>query len=345
MASIQIDTILKMLPTIPPSEVPRAYALLRGYTTILQYRSTPTAEFDNFACCRSDDEIHDCTGSPYCHAAEIVFDARPDFAATEHVESVESPSLDADQACRHAADIRVLWDKPENMEKAEGLFREIVDKYPSLANGHFGLGELLIVKADREQTQPPAMVAEGLSHLHEATRLDPWHHEATLKLSSKLCPVNFQWAEALCQLALRAAGKDRDLLYPPEWQAGDYWQVAIAAAENGAQEFSVEMFCRAIGLDGKFSGYYMPSSQQANSCWQKALRSLGKTEWFDKQDKHQQRVWNVLHGGSMLDDPLVIACPSDTCHQRLRIPNTGGKLRVTCPKCKTVFTYNEEERA
>ena len=37
---------------------------------------------------------------------------------------------------------------------------------------------------------------------------------------------------------------------------------------------------------------------------------------------------------------IHVNCPNKNCRQKLRIPMTKGRLRITCPKCNTIFEYD-----
>lgn len=45
------------------------------------------------------------------------------------------------------------------------------------------------------------------------------------------------------------------------------------------------------------------------------------------------------------DDRLdVVRCPNSTCASQMRVPIGRGKLTVTCPKCKSPFSYDPQQR-
>ena len=37
---------------------------------------------------------------------------------------------------------------------------------------------------------------------------------------------------------------------------------------------------------------------------------------------------------------IHVSCPNKNCRQKLRIPMTKSRLRITCPKCNTIFEYD-----
>ena len=40
-----------------------------------------------------------------------------------------------------------------------------------------------------------------------------------------------------------------------------------------------------------------------------------------------------------LKEKIIIECPNKDCRQKLGIPKTTNTLRVTCPRCRTSFSY------
>ncbi len=59
------------------AEAARAFAAKGGYIAIVRYRSSGSgSDFTNIGTCRSEAEIKGYLTSPYCHAAEILYDGR-----------------------------------------------------------------------------------------------------------------------------------------------------------------------------------------------------------------------------------------------------------------------------
>lgn len=79
-----------------------------------------------------------------------------------------------------------------------------------------------------------------------------------------------------------------------------------------------------------------------NYYWQKNL-----AEWIKiNLDIERQRSYRLPHESNNTEnnqavnnEKVRINCPNKSCRQILQIPARKGKLRVTCPTCKTIFQY------
>jgi tetratricopeptide (TPR) repeat protein len=198
------------------------------------------------------------------------------------------------ELCARAAELRQEWQAEENLVKAEDLFREAVQKFPDLWTSHFGLGEILVLKAGRSQISSGPPLDEGRQELKKAVALDPAQPEPLLKLANTLAETDIAAAEGFYEQALEALQGQAEGLYSVDWQSGDHWQFAIGAAENGRDSIAVDAFCRAIEMNYNYSGMYMPSTDRANAVWQSALRKLGRTEWFDQQKEHEDLFGDLV---------------------------------------------------
>ena len=60
-------------------------------------------------------------------------------------------------------------------------------------------------------------------------------------------------------------------------------------------------------------------------------------EWLSKEaerEVQEQRKWK---SELEIEKKTSVNCPNERCRQKIRIPETPRKLRVTCPKCNTRF--------
>jgi len=77
MASQNIDTFRQDYPGKSDSEAAREYAGKRGCIAIVRYKSSASAkDFTNIGTCNTEVDIKGYLTSPYCHAAEIIYDGR-----------------------------------------------------------------------------------------------------------------------------------------------------------------------------------------------------------------------------------------------------------------------------
>jgi hypothetical protein len=75
MGSLSIDR--EANPGKSDAEIAKAIATKYGYIAVVRYKNSSTAhEFTNFGTCQTEDEIRGYLSSPYCHAAEVVYDGR-----------------------------------------------------------------------------------------------------------------------------------------------------------------------------------------------------------------------------------------------------------------------------
>jgi len=169
----------------------------------------------------------------------------------------------------------------ENLTKAETFFREAIQRFHNLWMSHFGLGELLLLKAARSFEKSGPVFSEGVTEVTRATELDPNQAEPQLKLASTLAALDINTAERYYSQALKTLKSRAEPMYPVLWQAIDHWKFAILAAEASHQSISIDAFCRAIEIDDVFAGKYTPSHPLANAAWQSALKKLGKAGWFE----------------------------------------------------------------
>ncbi len=77
MASIHIAIMREKYPGKTDIEAAKDFAREFGYIAVIRYKSTPSApDYTNVGVCKLDQEISGYLTSPYCHAAEIIFDGR-----------------------------------------------------------------------------------------------------------------------------------------------------------------------------------------------------------------------------------------------------------------------------
>jgi hypothetical protein len=77
MGSQDIDAIRSNYPGKSDPEIAKALAEKYGHIAIVRYKnSASSSDFTNIGTCRSEAEIRGYLTSPYCHAAEIIYDAR-----------------------------------------------------------------------------------------------------------------------------------------------------------------------------------------------------------------------------------------------------------------------------
>jgi ankyrin repeat protein/CHAT domain-containing protein/tetratricopeptide (TPR) repeat protein len=174
---------------------------------------------------------------------------------------------------RRAADLRRQWQEESPGVQAEALFREAIRRFPDRWEGHYGLGEVLHLKANRERSKPGPWIGEMLRELRQAAELAPDHIEPALKLAKAVADLDVESAGPLYRKAVDTTVPGRPTLYDESWQAGDHWDIAIrAAGKAGHEALSFEAFCRAIDHDPSYyGGYVMPAEDRAQSIWSLAL--------------------------------------------------------------------------
>lgn len=180
---------------------------------------------------------------------------------------------EAYEICRRAADLRREWQDESHRVQAETLFREAIQRFPERWEGHFGLGELLHLKANREKSKSGSHLDEMMRELRQAATLAPDHVEPMLKLARVVADLDVESAGPLYRKAVDTTVPGRPTLYEESWQSADHWAIAIRAAGKAGHEWlSFEAFCRAIDLDPSYyGGYVMPASERAREIWSLAL--------------------------------------------------------------------------
>lgn len=203
-------------------------------------------------------------------------------ASTEEAPAVgpDDCSSDAVTRCRQAAELRTNWQQSGNLEAAEAIYRETVNEAPDLWMAHFGLGELLLLKAARAQQRSGSTIDEGFRHLKRAAELAPDRREVLLKLAHKLAvfkpPVgDLHVAEQHYHKALTLMSAAQESLNPEGWQSGDHWEFACEAAVGGLMELAVTAFEHAIRMNRNYYSLQIrPGAATAVQCWQKALQRV-----------------------------------------------------------------------
>lgn len=77
MGSLDIQSARSDYPGKSDQEVARAMAEKWGYIAVVRYKNSPgSSDFTNFGTCMTEAEIRGYLTSPYCHAAEVIFDGR-----------------------------------------------------------------------------------------------------------------------------------------------------------------------------------------------------------------------------------------------------------------------------
>ena len=77
MASIEIESARKDYPGGSDQEIAKALAAKHDYMAVVRYKNSPgISEFTNFGLCKTEAEIRGYMSSPYCHAAEVIYDGR-----------------------------------------------------------------------------------------------------------------------------------------------------------------------------------------------------------------------------------------------------------------------------
>lgn len=182
--------------------------------------------------------------------------------------------------CLEAAMLRQNWDKEGNLKQAEELYREAVKLFPNCWVAHFGLGEVLSVRVNNEHIIAGPIVDETVSELKEACKLAPDRREPHLKLAAEYVKMNPNAAEMVFRKAIDQCDNGKGCVYPLVWQAGDYWSIAVSAAESHElMSLALEAFCRAIYLKPyNYGGYVKPSSSVATAVWNTALQLLPDDE-------------------------------------------------------------------
>ena len=77
MSSQNIESIRSDYPGKSDTEATKAFAEEYGYIAIVRYKNSTTAsDFTNIGTCKTEAEIRGYLTSPYCHAAEVIYDGR-----------------------------------------------------------------------------------------------------------------------------------------------------------------------------------------------------------------------------------------------------------------------------
>ena len=77
MSSIDIKSVRSDFPGMPDGEAAKALAEKYNYIAVVRYKRSPDgAEFTNFGTCTTEAEMRGYLTSPYCHDAEVIYDAR-----------------------------------------------------------------------------------------------------------------------------------------------------------------------------------------------------------------------------------------------------------------------------
>ncbi|MCP4396505.1 MAG: hypothetical protein GY801_04205 [bacterium] len=76
MSSCSVEYKRKEFPGKSDSEVAEATALKYGFVTIVRYKNSLDGDYTDFGCCINDRDINNYLNSSYCHAPEIIYDAR-----------------------------------------------------------------------------------------------------------------------------------------------------------------------------------------------------------------------------------------------------------------------------
>jgi len=154
--------------------------------------------------------------------------------------------------------------------QAEDKAREAIFLEPELGQAHLLLGELLILKWQREEYMA------GYSRIKNEAR-------AELENSIRLMPKDPRPIYMLCHLDLSMdaisplyhkalslpEGKSREF-------ASSHWDFAITASKEGHKEIAINSFRRALSLNPKMIGLLEPTVNPAYTYWLEAK----KRKWW-----------------------------------------------------------------
>jgi tetratricopeptide (TPR) repeat protein len=190
----------------------------------------------------------------------------------------EASQAEMKQLCAEAAALRCEWKQPGNVEQAEVLFRQAIEKFGHCWAAHYGLANTLLFQFALNRQEPDYQKrAEALNALKRAINLDSVQREPLLELARRTAPIDIKEGRRLYQRAMRASDADQQPLFPMEWQAPHHFRFAIAAAEGGLNALAIDAFCRAFEIDGQFKTQ-APNPPKARTCWNLALKKLGGGE-------------------------------------------------------------------
>lgn len=184
-----------------------------------------------------------------------------------------SGAPDEEKQCRAVADFRRKEIRTQPNVVA-GRFRAFVDQYPGFWMGHYGLGEALGVITANEQAYNHALETEKIKALEKACELAPRLREPLLELAKEYADLNLESAFAAYKKALAECDNAPCMLYPPEWQASNHFQIGVRAAVHANRDISLalEAFCHAILINPDYYGREtMPRSDLAREIWELAL--------------------------------------------------------------------------
>jgi hypothetical protein len=180
-------------------------------------------------------------------------------------------------ACREAAALRVQWQAPGNLDKAEAAFRQTVAEFGHYWASHYGLASTLYLQFSQNRDAPDyTKRSEALSELKKAVTIAKGtQREPLLELARHTAPIDMKEGERLYQKALRSAEETQQPLFPVAWQCAHHFKFAITAAEAGLNALSIDAFCRALQLDAAAAKAHAPSSAKGAVCYKLALKKLG----------------------------------------------------------------------
>ncbi len=208
------------------------------------------------------------------------------------VFSIPWPEVDEEgeaemkRLCAEAAALRGDWTQAGNVDKAEALFRQVVENYGHYWAGHYGLGNTLLFQFTQNRQEPDYQKrGEALNAFKKAAKLASTQREPLLELARRTAPINIKDGERLYQKAIRAADEEQQPLFPLQWQAIHHYKFAIAAAEAGLNAVAIDAFCRSLQLDPEhYKIHAAPTQSKAKICWGLALkesrRELNCSGWL-----------------------------------------------------------------
>ena len=182
------------------------------------------------------------------------------------------------RVCREAAELRVAWQTPGNLDKAEAAFRQAVAEFGHFWASHYGLANTLFAQFNQHKDQPDyTKRGEALSELKKAVALvkESRQREPFLELARYTAPVDIKEGERLYHKALRSDDEAQQPLFPVHWQGAVHYKFAIIAAEAGLNALAIDAFCRAHQLDSAGVKANTPSSAKGAVCYKLAMKKLG----------------------------------------------------------------------
>jgi len=189
-------------------------------------------------------------------------------------------------------------------------------------------------------------------------------YEKAIESFKQVIRINPDYAEVHCLLGLvyaesgdyeKAIEAYKQAIHIKYDDAEVHNVLGYAYVKSGNYEKAIEAYKEAIRINPNLAaahnilGYaYIAVSDRSSALEEyKILKDLDKelaNKLFDRINEPINKNTESADitetpSYSAYNDKIILACPNTDCKQKLRIPNIAGSLQITCPKCKSSFSY------